>query len=39
MVFDINDFDETLRAPFEVEIKRLVASIEICGRDRGFSFR
>ncbi len=37
MVFDINDFDETLPAPFEVDVKRLVASIEICGRDRGFS--
>ena len=31
MVFDINDFDETLPAPFEVDIKRLLASIEICG--------
>ena len=37
VVFDINDFDETLPAPFEVDIKRLVASIEICGRNRGFS--
>lgn len=37
IVFDINDFDEALFAPFEVDIKRLVASIEICGRDRGFS--
>ena len=36
VVFDINDFDETLPAPFEVDIKRLVASIEICGRTRGF---
>ena len=36
-VFDINDFDETLPAPFEVDVKRLVASIEICGRYRGFS--
>jgi uncharacterized protein (DUF2252 family) len=36
MVFDINDFDETLLAPFEVDVKRLAASIEICGRDRGF---
>ena len=36
IVFDINDFDETLPAPFEVDIKRLVASIEICGRYRGF---
>ncbi len=37
MVFDINDFDETLRAPFDVDIKRLAASMEICGRHRGFS--
>ena len=37
MVFDINDFDETLPAPFEVDVKRLAASVEICGRNRGFS--
>lgn len=37
LVFDINDFDETLPAPFEVDVKRLAASIEICGRDRGFA--
>lgn len=37
VVFDINDFDETLPAPFEVDVKRLAASIEICGRNRGFS--
>ena len=37
MVFDINDFDETLPAPFECDVKRLLASVEICGRDRGFS--
>ena len=37
LVFDINDFDETLPAPFEVDIKRLLASIEICGRQRNFS--
>lgn len=37
LVFDINDFDETLPAPWEWDIKRLVASVEICGRDRGFS--
>lgn len=36
VVFDINDFDETLPAPFEVDVKRLVASVEICGRYRGF---
>ena len=37
MVFDINDFDETLPIPFDCDIKRLAASVEICGRDRGFS--
>ena len=37
LVFDINDFDETLPAPFECDIKRLAVSVEICGRDRGFS--
>ena len=37
LVFDINDFDETLPAPFELDVKRLTASIEICGRDRGFT--
>ena len=37
LVFDINDFDETLPAPFEVDIKRLAASVEICGRQRGFT--
>ena len=37
VVFDINDFDETLPAPFEVDVKRLVASIDVCGRYRGFT--
>ena len=36
-VFDINDFDETARGPWEWDVKRLAASVEICGRDRGFS--
>jgi uncharacterized protein (DUF2252 family) len=36
-VFDLNDFDETLPGPFEWDVKRLVASFEIAGRDRGFS--
>lgn len=35
-VFDINDFDETLPGPWEWDIKRLAASVEICGRDNGF---
>jgi uncharacterized protein (DUF2252 family) len=36
LVFDINDFDETLPGPFEWDVKRLAASVEIGGRDRGF---
>jgi uncharacterized protein (DUF2252 family) len=34
LVFDCNDFDETLPGPFEWDLKRLVGSIEIAGRDR-----
>lgn len=37
IVFDINDFDETCRGPWEWDVARLAASIEICGRERGFS--
>jgi len=37
MLFDINDFDETLPGPWEWDIKRLAASLEICGRDLGFT--
>jgi len=37
MVFDINDFDETLPGPFEWDVKRLAASLEVAGRDRGFA--
>ncbi|MCG2798026.1 MAG: DUF2252 domain-containing protein [Cellulomonas sp.] len=37
LVFDLNDFDETLPGPFEWDVKRMVASFEIAGRDRGFS--
>jgi uncharacterized protein (DUF2252 family) len=37
LVFDINDFDETLPAPWEWDVKRLAASLEIAGRDNGFS--
>jgi uncharacterized protein (DUF2252 family) len=36
LVFDLNDFDETLPGPFEWDVKRLVASFEIAGRDREF---
>jgi uncharacterized protein (DUF2252 family) len=34
-MFDINDFDETLPGPWEWDVKRLAASFEIAGRDRG----
>jgi len=36
LVFDLNDFDETLAGPFEWDVKRFAASLEIGGRDRGF---
>ena len=36
LVFSINDFDETLRGPFEWDVKRLAASFAVAGRDRGF---
>ena len=37
LVFSINDFDETLPGPFEWDVKRLVASFAVAGRDRGFA--
>ncbi|MFD4323255.1 DUF2252 domain-containing protein [Nocardioides sp. NPDC058538] len=36
LVFDLNDFDETLPGPFEWDVKRLVASFAVAGRDREF---
>ena len=36
LVFDINDFDETLPGPWEWDVKRLAASVEIAGRENGF---
>ena len=36
VVFSINDFDETHPGPFEWDVKRLVASFAVAGRDRGF---
>ncbi len=36
LYFDLNDFDETLPGPFEWDIKRLAASLEIAGRERDF---
>ena len=36
MLFDVNDFDETLPGPFEWDLKRLAASLEVAARSRGF---
>jgi uncharacterized protein (DUF2252 family) len=36
LVFDLNDFDETLAGPFEWDVKRLATSFEIAGRHRNF---
>jgi uncharacterized protein (DUF2252 family) len=36
LVFDVNDFDETLPGPWEWDVKRLTASLEVAGRDNGF---
>ncbi len=37
LVFDVNDFDETLPGPWEWDVKRLAASVIVAARDRGFS--
>ena len=37
LVFDVNDFDETLPGPWEWDVKRLAASVAIAGRQRGFT--
>ncbi len=37
LMFDINDFDETLPGPWEWDVKRLAASFEIAGRELGFA--
>jgi uncharacterized protein (DUF2252 family) len=39
LVFDVNDFDETLVAPWEWDLKRLAASVTVAGRHLGFSKR
>ena len=39
LVFDLNDFDETLPGPFEWDLKRLAASFEVAGRENGFEER
>src|SRR3974390_3473453 len=36
LVFDVNDFDETLPGPFEWDVKRLAASLVVAGRNNGF---
>ena len=33
LVFDVNDFDETAPGPWEWDVKRLAASLEVAGRD------
>jgi uncharacterized protein (DUF2252 family) len=37
LVFDLNDFDETLPGPFEWDVKRLAASVELAARDLNFT--
>jgi uncharacterized protein (DUF2252 family) len=37
LLFDLNDFDETLPGPFEYDVKRMAASFCIAGRNNGFS--
>jgi uncharacterized protein (DUF2252 family) len=37
LVFDVNDFDETLPGPWEWDVKRLAASLEVAARSNGFS--
>ena len=37
LVFDLNDFDETLPGPFEYDLKRMAASFTIAARNNGFS--
>ncbi len=39
LVFDVNDFDETLPAPFEWDVKRLAASLAVAARDKQFKDR
>ena len=37
MIFDVNDFDETLPGPFEWDLKRLAASVEVAARGKGYT--
>jgi uncharacterized protein (DUF2252 family) len=36
LMFDVNDFDETLPGPWEWDVKRLAASLEVAGRENNF---
>jgi uncharacterized protein (DUF2252 family) len=37
LLFDVNDFDETVPGPWEWDVKRLAASLEVAARENGFS--
>jgi len=37
LMFDVNDFDETLPGPWEWDVKRLAASLEVAARDNGLT--
>jgi uncharacterized protein (DUF2252 family) len=39
LIFDVNDFDETLPGPWEWDVKRLAASLEVAARGNGFSVK
>jgi uncharacterized protein (DUF2252 family) len=39
LIFDVNDFDETLPGPWEWDVKRLAASLEVAARGNGFPAR
>jgi uncharacterized protein (DUF2252 family) len=39
LIFDVNDFDETIRGPFEWDVKRLAASIDVAARGQSFDDR
>ena len=39
LIFDVNDFDETLPAPWEWDLKRLVASVSVAGLAAGFKVK
>jgi uncharacterized protein (DUF2252 family) len=37
LLFDLNDFDETLPGPFEYDVKRMATSFTVAGRNNGFT--